>query len=230
MVTYHAFLPAEFFHQHKRHICSWGYHQHFSNTGCRRSAGGCNTRYGGSLSDLATRLPSGPCDPPSTCTYRPQPPVTLEPSISPQAVQEVATTSKESLIQAGLEAVSTLCFPEELFSIQDRIIKEEILPHNTASHIPRSVIPLLARVLAVELRYVHSGSWGVIRLQMFTKAVLQSPSRAAKKRHYLIIAVLLDRLRRWQEDSGTLSLWEEVKACHSSNSLRLSHSRFRSQQ
>ena len=45
----------------------------------------------------------------------------------------------------------------------------------TVSHIPRSVRPLLAHVLSVELRRACSSTWCFVRLLMFAKAVLKIP-------------------------------------------------------
>ena len=75
-------------------------------------------------------------------------------------------------------AAATLSLDDEFFGLEvlicSAVLEEALtLPISTIAHIPRSVRPLLATVIAAELRHAHSGNtWGFVRLQLFAKAVL----------------------------------------------------------
>ena len=93
-------------------------------------------------------------------------------------------------------------------------LMEEVshLPTKTVNHIPRSVRPLLGKVLSVEFKHaIKNGIWGFARLHMFAKAVLRCPPRGGRKKRYVVKSILQSRLDRWQ--SGDLpSLWADARA------------------
>ena len=81
----------------------------------------------------------------------------------------------------------------------------------TIAHVPRSVCPLLARVLSVELHKACSSVWGFIHLAMFAKAVMHSPPTGQnKRRHFVMSSVLLDRLHLWSQPGGIHALWSSL--------------------
>ena len=99
----------------------------------------------------------------------------------------------------GLGAASMLSAPLSDESIIFNSVLEEIcsLPAHTVSHIPRSVTPLFATVLAAELYNadIH-GIWGFVRFSMLAKCVLRCPPREKKKKRVVISSLLSSRLQR----------------------------------
>jgi len=86
-----------------------------------------------------------------------------------------------------------------------------VSPVTTIAHVPRSVRPLLARVLSVELRGACSSVWGFVRLAMFAKAVLRSPSSSQNiRRRFVMSSVILDRLHLWSQPGGIHTLWSSL--------------------
>ena len=82
---------------------------------------------------------------------------------------------------------------------------------DTVSHIPRSVRPLLAQILTVELRHACSdGLWRFSRFFLFAKAVLHLPHRGGRKKRLVIHSLLTSCLHHWQEGALT-ALWEEAR-------------------
>jgi len=89
-------------------------------------------------------------------------------------VNEPAFTSSDPL-QLALNSVACGSFQgpaaleSEVFTfLMDRVM---VCPVSTIAHVPRSVRPLLAKVLSVELRKACLSVWGFARLFMFAKAV-----------------------------------------------------------
>ena len=87
-----------------------------------------------------------------------------------------------------------------------------VCPVRTIAHVPRSVRPLLARVLSVELCKACSSIWGFVRLSMFAKLVLHTPSTScSQRRHFVISSILLDRLHLWNQPGGISHLWASLQ-------------------
>ena len=71
--------------------------------------------------------------------------------------------------------------------------------------------PLLAKVLSAELRHARLNSrWGFVCFPLLAKAVLRTP-QGGKRKRYVVSALILARLHRWQE-GDLVSLWEEARA------------------
>ena len=66
-----------------------------------------------------------------------------------------------------------------------------VCPVSTIAHVPRSVRPLLARILSVELHKACSSVWAFVLLTMFTKAVLRIPGTNSHCRRFVMSSVLL---------------------------------------
>ena len=102
----------------------------------------------------------------------------------------------------------------------------------TATHIPQSVRPLLAQVLANEFQHAYAdGLWGFVRLFMFAKSVLRTPPRGGRRKRHVIKSLFLSRLQRWQQ-GHLVDLWEETRrdvisleSCCDSTSVRKSNIR-----
>ena len=77
-------------------------------------------------------------------------------------------------------------------------------PVSTVVHIPRSVRPMLARVLSTEFRNAVSSVWGFLRLFLFAKLVLRMPPFRLRRRRFILASVLLDRLHLWSQPDGLL--------------------------
>ena len=85
------------------------------------------------------------------------------------------------------------------------------LPVSTISHVPRKVRPLLAQVITTELQHARlDGLWGFTRLSLFPKAVLRPPPRGGRKKRYAVDALIVSRIRRWQ-DGDLEALWLEAR-------------------
>ena len=87
------------------------------------------------------------------------------------------------------------------------------LPVNTILHVPASVRPLLAQVLADEFNNCNSknGIWGFTRLFMFAKAFLHSSPRGGRSKRCAAKTILNTRLLCWKE-GDLCGLWQEAKA------------------
>ena len=78
-------------------------------------------------------------------------------------------------------------------------IMEEIVvsPISTVLHVPRSVRPLLAEILATELRRACSYNvWGTVCLHLLSKVILCSPPVSVKKKRVVMATLISQRLRR----------------------------------
>ena len=74
------------------------------------------------------------------------------------------------------------------------------LPVSTISHVPHKVRPLLVQVITTELQHARlDGLWGFTRLFLFPKAVLRPPPRGGRKKRYAVDALIVSRIRRWQD-------------------------------
>ena len=88
----------------------------------------------------------------------------------------------------------------------------------TVHHVPHIAKLLLAFALSREFSFcVCHGLWGFVRLLMFPKLVLRSPSCSGHKKCLSIGALLQDRLNNWISGDGFPGLWqatcdEEVKS------------------
>ena len=85
-----------------------------------------------------------------------------------------------------------------------------LCPFNAIAHVSRSVRPLLASVLSVELRKACSSVWAFVRLTMFAKAVLRIPATNSQRRRCVMSSILLDRLHIWNQSGGIHSLWNSL--------------------
>jgi len=146
----------------------------------------------------------------------------------------VSTTNNEPVVasadplEIGLNSVVSGNFQgpvgsesEILVFMLDHIM---ISPVTTITHVPRSVHPLLARVLSVELRKACSSVWGFVRLTMFAKAVLRSPPISQNiRRRFVMSSVVLDSLHLWSQPGGIRTLWYSLL-----NDLKVSKSARRS--
>jgi len=102
---------------------------------------------------------------------------------------------------------------EVLIVLLDHVM---VCPVSTISHIPCSVRPFLAHVLSLEFQKACSSVWSFVRLFIFAKAVLRTPSIQSNHRcRYVVSSVLLDRLHMWSLSDGVKSLWsllqEDIK-------------------
>ena len=86
---------------------------------------------------------------------------------TPPIIDEPSSTISDPL-QIGLNSVACGSFQgsaamesEVLTFMMDHVM---VCPVNTIAHVPRSVRPLLARVLSVELRKACSSFWAFVRL------------------------------------------------------------------
>jgi len=137
------------------------------------------------------------------------------PSDSTPTTDECFSTLNDPL-QIGLNSVESGSFqgpsalePEVLNYMMKHIL---VCPVNTIAHIPRSVRPLLAQVLSIELRKACTSVWGFVRLTMFAKLVLCTPSAScSRRRRFVISSVLLDRLHLWNQSDGICHLWASLQ-------------------
>ena len=84
-------------------------------------------------------------------------------------------------------------------------------PVSTVVHIPRSVRPLLARVLSTEFRNAISSVWGFMRLFLFAKLALRMPPLRQCRRRFILAFILLDRLHLWSQPDGLYNLWKALQ-------------------
>ena len=175
--------------------CHWASHLRFRNSGCRRLLS-TGKHYGAPLvnTNTVSRIPLSQSSIPCAST----PPIIDEPSF----------TSSDPL-QIGLNSVACGSFQgpvamesEVLTFMMDHVM---VCPVNTIAHVPRSIRPLLARVLSVELRKACSSVWGFVRLTMFAKAVLRIPATNSQRRRFVMSSVLLDRLHIWNQSGGIIA-------------------------
>ena len=109
----------------------------------------------------------------------------------------------------NLGCSSNVCESEIFVAFIEEVIS---MPVNTVCRIPQSVRPLLAQVLSSELKHAcYDGLWGFARLHMFAKAALRSPPQGAKRKRYVVSALLKSRLQQWH-NGCLVSLWEEVRS------------------
>ena len=199
--------------------CHWAYHRRFIHVGCRHSLVGRSKRCGGTLVD-PTEIAAITAE---TAADTQSPPRSLSSTATPPPIQAsctltpLRTIDEAELGRIGVRASAALGLEGKYLRLENSIVSailEEALttPVSTIAHIPRSVRPLLATVLAIELRHAHSGNiWGFVRLQFFAKAVLRSPPQGGRKRRYVIQSLISNRLHRWQEENGIIALWDEAR-------------------
>ena len=216
------FPTVNFFRDHSRlvcsnHACHWAYHRRFIRAGCRRSLLGQSKRCAGTLID-PTGIAAITAETATAMQFRPR-----FSSASPPPAQAscthppLRTIDEADLGRIGICAAAALGLEGKYKHLENSIVSailEETLttPVSTIAHIPRSVRPLLATVVATELRHAHSGNiWGFVRLQLFAKAVLRSPLRGGRRRRYVVQSLISDRLHRWQDENGIIALWDETR-------------------
>ena len=159
-----VFPPAAFFAKCNRLICSvpscrWASHDRYRKTECRRllkPGQHCNALLV-SASDLPAVFsiqlpPSSPSPPLVTSTNIPSDPLELA-LLSASACSFIGPPNLES---GGLTVLMEAVM---------------VCPVSTVMHIPRSVRPLLAKVLSTELRNATSSLWGFVHLFLFAKVV-----------------------------------------------------------
>ena len=116
-------------------------------------------------------------------------------------------------LSVGLFAAASLKFPGSPVVTEFQAIMEEIVvsPISTILHVPRSVRPLLAEILATELRQACSYNvWGTVHLHLLPKAILRSPPVSVKKKRVVIATLISQRLKRWNTDNDVFGLWKEA--------------------
>ena len=209
-----------FLEEHHRLICSsckFCYDERWIRSGCRRALGS-GKRCDGSFCPPSVMLS------PSTPLHN-----NLSPSASqfisvPSSTVSVICNSNNSndsdivnndnnihistclpphdLVLAGVQAAASISPPLVYESLIFSSVMCEIftLPVSTISHVPRKVRPFLAQVITTELQHAHlDGLWGFTRLSLFPKAVLRPPSRGGRKKRYAVDALIVSRIRRWQD-------------------------------
>ena len=73
-------------------------------------------------------------------------------------------------------------------AVMDEIISIQV---QTVAHIPKSVRPLLAEILASELQQAQfNGIWGFVRLFALVKAALRLPPRGGKRKRCVVSSLL----------------------------------------
>ena len=101
----------------------------------------------------------------------------------PVEPNDILANFDDAVLEVITSAVS-LSSPcsNESFLFDALMIEISALPVKTIGHIPQSVRPKLAEVLAVEFRNaIYYGIWGFARLFMLAKAVLRCPQREERK-------------------------------------------------
>ena len=182
----------DFLNFHHRCLCAecgFSYDKRFSV--CRRSLGPGRPRCRDVMMDphLSSWIEIKGCvQCPSVSQFQSLPPHSQADNLCDQAfitLQTVGVSSCSDLVLEGIRAAATLVSPVDNESAIFSAVMNEImtLHVDTVSHIPRSVRPLLAQVLAVKLRHACSGGlWGFVRFFLFAKAVLRLPHRGGRKR------------------------------------------------
>ena len=199
-----VFPPATFFAKCNRLICSvpschWASHDRYRKTGCRRllkPGQHCNAPLV-SASDLPAVFsiqlpPSSPSPPLVTSTNIPSDPL------------ELALLSASACSFIG---------PPNLESVGHTVLMEAVMvcPVSTVVHIPRSVRPLLAKVLSTELCNATSSLWGFVRLFLFAKVVLRMPPFCQRRRRFVLASMLMERLHVWSHSDGLYTLWKSLQ-------------------
>ena len=223
-VSRSRFPSVSFLSAHKRRLCSecgFAYSAHWKV--CRRSQGPGRPRCGGLMVDpllsswlsrMASThdLASAPTD------------VTSRHSVTGESASGASSGSSscpftdqishfEDPVLEAIEAACSLACPVHLEAVLFESLMQEVslLQVKTTGHIPRSVRPVLAEVLATEFRNAtYYGLWGYARLHVLPKAVLRCPPRGGRKKYVVVKSLLLSRLERWT--SGDIqSLWFEAR-------------------
>ena len=104
----------------------------------------------------------------------------------------------EDPVLEAIKAACSLTCPVYLEAVLFESLMQEVslLQVKTTCHIPRSVRPVLAEVLATEFRNAtYHGLWGYARLHMFPKAVLRCPPRRGRKKRVVVKSLLLSPSR-----------------------------------
>ena len=155
------------------------------------------------------------------------------PTVNPEAPSHRQSVSSaidysvpdDSVLEAVRAVERLSCYSEQESFLFESIMSEIVtLSVTTVCHIPRSVRPLFAQVLAKELGHATlDGLWGFARLFMLPKAVLRCPPRGGKKKRHVVKAELLSRLQRWQ--AGEIaSLWEDARSDAKHHDKKCKHS------
>ena len=229
-ITYRQFPDTNFLESYNRRLCSncgFAYEKRFSR--CRRSLGSgiCQCRDEIVAPMLSPWLRDGTSH---RCTSESavdgaEAVDDVEAADGAEAADDTEVASEmqspcvekviTDIVLDGIEAATTLGKPhgdeeETLYSVMREIAT---LPVNTSMHVPSSVRPLLAQVLADEFNHCNSknGIWGFTRLFMFAKTVLRSPPRGGRSKRCAVKTILNTCLLRWKE-GGLCGLWQEAKA------------------
>ena len=186
-ISQRCFPDANFLSAHDRRLCSdcgFAYEKRFAY--CRRSLGCGRTRCRGKMVDarFSPWLLDTSGKPTSTNVI-----VTTDASSSSEGSSVITdggiTQERLDFVLDGLKAAALISAPLTDESAIFNSVMEDIssLPIDSVVHIPRSVKPLFATVLASELYNADThGLWGFVRLSMLSKCVLRCPPRNRKKK------------------------------------------------
>ena len=125
--------------------------------------------------------------------------------------------TKQQILDFALQAVNTLHLDNDIHHLEKDCVDaifEDIITTSicTTSHIPRNVRPLLAEIMASELRLASKGNiWSAIRLHMLPKTTLGLPHRGDKKHRFSVSSAIKNHLSRWR-DGDIRQLWLESKS------------------
>ena len=230
-ITHHSFPDVGFLEHYHRRICSkcgFAYDKRFAS--CRRSMGSGRLRCRGVMVEprLSSWLQQQTIHVSSQLDQNIQLLSNEKPlfnsSLTDESSEEQFVAPKSSVavkdfgrdfVLDGVKAASLMCYEYddefELEVFNSFMNEASMLPIPTISHIPKSVRPLVAEIMAKELLHAcEDGLWGFARLFIFAKCTLRSPPRGGKKKRYVVKDLLSTRLRRWQQ-GDILSLWLEVR-------------------
>ena len=207
-ISRYVFPSATFFACCNRLICSvpscrWATHERFHKTGYRRllKPGQCCNAPLVSASDLPFLI----CDQSeSQSPTSPSPPSLAFSTSIPSDPLELALLSA---------SVCSFIDPTHVESEALSVVMNYVMtcPVSTVVHIPRSVRPLLARILSTEFRNAISSVWGFMRLFLFAKLALRMPPLRQHRRRFILASVLLDRLHLWSQPDSLYNLWKALQ-------------------
>ena len=173
-------------------FCGFPYSSHWQL--CRRSLSPGHPRCGGQITEpklslwLQDMLSTGNgCLVPEGMTEATQganPPLMNDSGLSNQSVRTNSNFLSDDTVLKAIRSLSKFfCYHQQEFITFQALMNEIMtLPIATICHIPRSVRPLFAEVLAKELRHAtYDSVWVLARLLLLPKAVLRCPSRGGKK-------------------------------------------------
>ena len=201
-----AFSPQpSFFVRYSRWICSsascrWASHRRY--TSCQRSIGDghCGSPLISPIT-ISESLPTRPSANSQMPSVSSPPSLPYRPSLTSQQALDFAVQAATNL---HLDDEASGCEQDCVNAIFEDIISA---PIRTVSHIPRSVCPLLAEILASELHQAANGNiWASIRLFMLPKATLGLPTKRNRSRSFSASSTIRTQLLQWQ--AGNISqLW-----------------------